>query len=129
MSRLRWEANLDGLCRRLASYATADLTDSRVHPCDRAGKLSDSLYLAHSTSDARFAGICASGHLVSAPSLDADCTEIFMGTAGSVFFYVAPFRYPNTNCGLLFAKSLESEYTNNAAASPFDSGGLRKIFR
>ncbi|MGI8991162.1 MAG: hypothetical protein ACR2I2_16485 [Bryobacteraceae bacterium] len=51
-----------------------------------------------------------------------------MGTAGYVFFYVAPFRYPNTGCGLLFAKSLEFEHENGGVATPFDSGGLARMF-
>jgi len=50
-----------------------------------------------------------------------------MGTADSVFFYVAPFRYPNTNCGLLFAASLESERRDDGVATHFDSGWLTKM--
>ena len=55
-----------------------------------------------------------------------ECTEALMGTAGSVFFYVAPFRYPSTTCGLLFAKTLESRHSNDGVATPFDSGGVWK---
>jgi hypothetical protein len=51
-----------------------------------------------------------------------------LGTADSVFFYVSPFRYPHTGCGLLFAHSLESEYENDGVATPFDSGGLMNKF-
>jgi hypothetical protein len=45
-----------------------------------------------------------------------------------VFFYVSPFRYPNTTCGFLFAKSLESQHRDGGVATPFDSGGLKGIF-
>jgi hypothetical protein len=40
----------------------------------------------------------------------------------------SPFRYPNTTCGLLFAKSLESQHRDAGVATPFDSGGLMGIF-
>ena len=61
-------------------------------------------------------------------SLAPACAEVVLGTADSVFFYVSPFRYPNTTCGFLFAKSLESHYREGGVAAPFDSGGLMKIF-
>lgn len=51
-----------------------------------------------------------------------------MGTGESVFFYVSPFRYPHTACGLLFAGTLELERKNDGVATPFDSGGLLRIF-
>jgi hypothetical protein len=49
-----------------------------------------------------------------------------LATANSVFFYVSPFRYPNTTCGFLFAASLESHYRDEGVATPFDSGALVK---
>jgi len=49
------------------------------------------------------------------------------GNEDSVFFYVAPFRYPNTGCGLLFAATLESAHRDDGAATPFDSGWLTKL--
>jgi len=51
-----------------------------------------------------------------------------MGTADSVFFYVSPFRYPSTGCGLLFAGTLEHQHQDDGVATPFDSGGLLGIF-
>jgi hypothetical protein len=97
-----------------------------------AARLSDSLYLAHSTSRKSFSSICDSGYLYSAASLATArgeslapaCAEVVLGTAGSVFFYVSAFRYPNTTCGFLFAKSLESRRSDDGVATPFDSGGL-----
>lgn len=106
MSRLRWEANLDELCRRLADYAAANRVDVPGPMSEKAKGLSDSLYLAHSTTEERFGAICASGNLTPPRSVSPTCAEVVMGTAGSVFFYVAPFRYPNTGCGLLFATTL-----------------------
>ena len=94
--------------------------------------LSSSLYLAHSRSDANFGKICEGGRLLSSDRLaalgiplDPSCTGMFMKTTGSVFFYVAPFRYPNTGCGLLFATTLESAHPDEGLAAPFDSGALR----
>jgi hypothetical protein len=134
MSRHRREVNLDGLCMRLGDYAKENgigVPDPLSGP---AARLSDTLHLAHSTSDAKFANVCASGYLVSAARLAASrgkslapaCTEVVLGTADFVFFYLSPFRYPGTNCGFLFAKSLESHHVNDGVATPFDSGGLMK---
>jgi hypothetical protein len=94
------------------------------------------MFLAHSTSDASFSGICAAGHLASAlrlanetgEPLPPERREMQLGTVNSVFFFVSPFRYPDTGCGLLFARSLEVEHQANGAATPFDSGGLLKVF-
>jgi len=132
MSRHQWQANLDGLCRRLEDYAIQNGIGVPNPSSGVAASLSDSLYLAHSTSGEKFSDICASGYLYSAASLAAardespapGCAEVVLGTAGSVFFYVSPFRYPNTACGFLFAKSLESHRFEDGVATPFDSGGL-----
>src|ERR1039457_7368374 len=103
MGRNQWKANLDELCRSLEHYAS----DLPAAPSSSATatRLSDSLYLANSASDANFSAICASGYLFSAArlgkSMPPTCPEMILGTAGSVFFYLSPFRYPNTNCGLL----------------------------
>ena len=132
MSRHKWQANLDGLCRSLEDYAKKNGIGVPNPSSGAASRLSDSLYLAHSTSGEKFSDICASGYLASAASLAAargeslapGCAEVVLGTAGSVFFYVSPFRYPNTTCGFLFAKSLESHRSDDGVATPFDSGGL-----
>ena len=130
MGRNQLKANLDELCRSLEHYAS----DLPAAPSSSAtaARLSDSLYLANSASDANFSAICASGYLFSAArlgkSMPPTCPEMILGTAGSVFFYLSPFRYPNTNCGLLLAHSLESEHEDDGVATPFDSGGLVKKF-
>ncbi|SPF56479.1 hypothetical protein SBA4_870027 [Candidatus Sulfopaludibacter sp. SbA4] len=136
MDRRRCSANLGKLCQGLEDYAKANPSGIPSDPSGCAERLSDSLYLAHSTSDANFTRICASGYLVSASrraasrgrALPPQRTEVLMGTDGSVFFYVSPFRYPNTGSGLLFAGSLELQHQNDGLATPFDSGGLLRIF-
>jgi hypothetical protein len=130
------QANLGGLCRNLEDYAQKNGIGVPNPPSQAAERLSDSLYLAHSTADGKFADICASGYLDSAARLAAarheslapTCTEVVLGTARSVFFYVSPFGVPNSGCGFLFAKTLESERSDDGVATPFDSGGLRKVF-
>jgi hypothetical protein len=132
MSRHQWQANLDGLCRSLEDYAKQNGIGVPNPSSGAAARLSDSLYLAHSTSGEKFSEICASGFLDSAARLAAargevlapTRDEVVLGTAGSVFFYVSPFRYPNTTCGFLFAKTLESHRSDDGVATPFDSGGL-----
>ena len=132
MSRHQWQANLDGLCRSLEDYARNNGIGVPNPSSGAAARFSDSAYLAHSTSSGKFSDICASGYLNSKASLAAarggslapGCVEVVLGTAGSVFFYVSPFRYPNTTCGFLFAKSLESHRSDDGVATPFDSGGL-----
>ena len=130
------QANLDGLCRSLEDYAQKNGIGVPNPSSGAAERLSDSLFLAHSTADGKFADICASGYLDSAARLAAvrheslapTCTEVVLGTCGSVFFYVSPFGVPNTGCGFLFAKTLESDRSDDGVATPFDSGGLLKVF-
>jgi len=130
MGRHRWKANLDQLCRNLEEYGTTTSPAGPRPSTAGAVRLSDSLYLANSASDKNFSAICASGYLTSAAllgkSLSPDCPEVILETAGSVFFYVSPFRYPSTGCGLLFAHSLELHHDDDGVATPFDSGGLLK---
>ena len=130
------QANLDGLCRSLEDYGQKNGIGVPNPSSGAAAHLSDSLYLAHSTSGEKFSDICGSGYLASAARLAAARSqplapggaEVILGTAGSVFFYVSPFRYPNTGCGFLFAKTLESDRSDDGVATPFDSGGLLKVF-
>lgn len=99
-----------------------------------AEKLSATLFLAHSTTDKKFAKICAAqcisskGSLAAetGPALPVDCDEVLLGTSNDVFFYAGLFRYPNTSCGLLFSRTLEEEHQEAGVATPFDSGGLRR---
>ena len=130
MGRNQWKANLDELCRSLEHYVS-NLLEAPSSSAT-AERLSNSLYLANSASDSNFSAICASGHLSSATRIGRSapprCPEAILGTVGSVFFYVAPFRYPHTGCGLLFAHTLELQHENDGVATPFDSGGLVKKF-
>src|ERR1035438_1895462 len=129
MGRNQWKANLDELCRSL-QHCASNLPEA-PRSSATAVPLSSSLYLANSASDANFSAICATGYLSSAARLGRSqspkCPEVILGTAGSVFFYVSPFRYPNTGCGLLFANSMELQHENDGVATPFDSGGLVSI--
>lgn len=135
MSRLRWEANQAQLLRRLEVYAATNGIARSGQPPD-AVKLGQSMYLAHSTASDNFSEICAAGRLLSAiqlavvrgEALKPDAVEALLGTAGFVFFYVAPFQYPKTGCGLLFARSLEEYYRDDGVATPFDSGALVDVF-
>jgi len=135
MSRHQWQANLDRLCRSLEDYADANGIGVPSPSSGAAAGLSDSLYLAHSTSRKNFRSVCNSGYLYSAASLAAAGgeslgpagAEVELGATESVFFYLSPFRYPHTSCGFLFAKSLESQHRNDGVATPFDSGGLMRI--
>lgn len=51
-----------------------------------------------------------------------------LGTSGYVFTYAAPFRYPNTSCGLLFRTDVETQSDVTAIATPFDSGGIVRFY-
>jgi hypothetical protein len=123
-------ANLARLCSELASHAQTLQRD--FHPAAPASKLSIQLSLAHSRASKSFIRICRDRCLSSRVKLEAEgkltpdtgCDENILGTNDDVFFYVAPFRYPHTTCGLLFAHSLEEQHTASAKATPFDSGGL-----
>jgi hypothetical protein len=51
-----------------------------------------------------------------------------LGTVNAVFLYAAPFRFPATGCGVLFAARLEAMCREEGLATPFDSGGLLHVF-
>jgi hypothetical protein len=135
MGRSELEANLNRLCQNLEDYAGKNGIAVPNPPSNAAGSLSACLFLAHSTSVEKFSAICASGRLSSAArlaaergeTLDPKKTEVVLGTAGSVFLYLAPFRYPHTGCGLLFAVTLESEHQHDGSAAPFDTGWLLRV--
>jgi hypothetical protein len=127
MSRVQREENLTRLCREIQNIpAPIDQLS------DRAKKLSESLFLANSSTKGNFAEISKSWQIASKRRVAADggvpvsptCCESILGTANDVFFYVAPFRYPHTSCGLLFATTLEADRADDGIATPFDSGGL-----
>jgi hypothetical protein len=134
---IQWHANLSKLCSELEDFARSEsiaLPDCSSSP---ASTLADSLYLAHSRSARIFGQICESGRLVSQERLAAEgvrpvpagCASAELGTTASVFFYVAPFRYPSTACGFLFSSTLKPNHKDGASATPFDSGGLTSVFK
>jgi hypothetical protein len=135
MSRPRYEANLKELQGRMEAYARENGIEV-PDPAPDAVRLSHSLYLAHSTASDEFSKICGAGRLLSATQLalrggkapKPGSVKVLLGTADSVFFYVAPFRYPNPGCGLLFTRSLEEHHMDDGVATPFDSGGLVDYF-
>jgi len=132
---IEWHDNLTKLCHELEEFAkkaSVPIPDCSSSP---AATLADSLCLAHSRSGRSFAQICLSGSLSQerlaangTRSISPSCVESELGTTNSVFFYVAPFRYPNTACGFLFQPRLELDHRAGASATPFDSGGLVRTF-
>jgi hypothetical protein len=136
MSRAQREQNLRRLLDDLLAYGRNDAFGA-PNPClPEATSFSRALFLAHSTPDANFPAICGSNQLLCPQrlanlrgvALRPDCAEAVLGTGGFVFLYAAPFRFPETGCGLLFAAELEDEHRDNGVATPFDSGGLVKAF-
>ena len=130
------QSNLNRLSQELA--ASAQHSQLPIDPSPLALKLSGGLFLAHSTADEKFAEICEAQSLVSKSTfaasgkmeLEPTCDEAVLGTSNDVFFYVAPFRYPRTTCGFLFAPTLELAHKDTGVATPFDSGGLiRHVMR
>lgn len=136
MSRHCWEENLARLQSRLDEYAKTNGLVATGSIFKKCGSLSQSLYLAHSTADAKFSRVCESNRLCSPQRLHAegikplatDSVEATLGTANSVFFYAAPFRFPHTGCGFLFNHRLEQAHRDDGVAVPFDSGGLVNVF-
>ena len=119
----RYQANFDRLCGNLTAYAEANCPPAHGDDGQRAARaktLSESLFLAHSTAGAKFALICRDQGLKGFHGR----VEVQMGTEDCVFFYLSPFRRPNTSCGFLFSRNLEISRRGDGAASPFDSGSL-----
>jgi hypothetical protein len=126
------QKNLERLSAELQGHANE--RQQAFDPIEATSELSQKLFLAHSRSRESFTLICRDRWLSSREKLEAerkiepkpDCAEVALGTQGDVFFYVAPFRYPNTACGILFAHTIESCYLDTAKATPFDSGALHQ---
>jgi len=132
---IEWHDNLRRLCHELKEFAKINAITDEGESSSAAINLADHLYLAHSAPSRQFAEICARGEMLSKERLAAEgskcssgCAEAKLGTTNSVFFYVAPFRYPRTCFGLLFSATLELAHRGTGSASPFDSGGLVKTF-
>jgi hypothetical protein len=133
MSRSDREANFARMCQDLKDYSQTQDPPPAAQPPGLAKKLSESVFLANSSRPGKFTLVCETGYLASTEFLaakngvpvDPRSCEAVMGTSGDVFFYLAPFRYPNTACGLLFSGTLEKDYPDDGVSTPFDSGGLR----
>jgi hypothetical protein len=90
--------------------------------------------LSHATSAKNFGTVLGCGHLRSLHNLikakvvspRPEASEYQLGTENSVFLFVGPFCFPNQTCGFLWRADLEKDVTGEA--SPFDSGGLHKVF-
>jgi hypothetical protein len=119
------------MLRDLQNYA-AKHGLAAATPHQFANRISDGCLLSHATTVFRMNGVAAariiysqrefarqSGNPPSSPT-----TETRLGTDNDVFFFLAPFRYPGTNCGLLFKRSLEDLHSEQGSATPFDSGGI-----
>lgn len=103
-------------------------------------RIAQGVPLSHATGRATFLNILEQDRLLSwlklvekglrrAGSGGVLSAEATLGTEGSVFTYAAPFRYPETSCGLLFKTQLERDRADQAVATPFDSGGTLRYLR
>jgi hypothetical protein len=137
-SKQRCEENLHRLRQDLTAYTVAQSIPIDAAKTASSHKIADSIFLAHSTSADSFDKICQDGARLLSPAqldkkgvkpLKPDAVEIVLDTTGYVFFYAAPFSFPSSAFGLLFAKSLEEADPDIGFASPFDSGGLAKCFQ
>lgn len=130
MSHARQHANLERLCSELNALLHTRQFDARTHNATAAANWSRFIPLSHAANHAAFSGICERGEIVSSQRLHDDgvrllragAAEVLLGTQDDVFFYVAPFRYPQTVAGLLFGP--DTNFAEPAVATPFDSGGL-----
>jgi hypothetical protein len=133
MGRPEIHANLLTQCDRLRAHISAQRGLGLAAPTEQADHLSRLLFLSHGSTPTKFASICREGQLMSRVAynqkhpdqpLSLDVIDLQLGTEDSIFFYAAPFRYPKSVCGFLFAASIEDERSHDGTASPFDSGGL-----
>lgn len=119
------------LCQELRDYAGAQGLSPEMRD-SRPRVISEGLLLSHATSLQKMRRVADSRELLSQREVArrtgktqmAQTTETLLGTDDDVFFFLAPFRYPHTHCGLLFGRSLEEHHAASASATPFDSGGL-----
>ena len=137
MSRSRFEANLRRMLEELETYVSKQKISVDGASDSLAGKIASNISLAHSTSDSNFVRICDGGaKLLSPANLDSkgiktlkpDAVERTLETSTFVFLYANAFSYPSSGCGLLFARSLETENREEGSATAFDSGALVNHF-
>ena len=137
MSRTRFEQNLQRMLQELQAYVSQENISVGDAARSTAEKIADKIYLAHSTSAKNFVQMCEDGASLLSPSaldgkgiksLRADAVERILETSDFVFLYAGAFSFPSSSCGLLFARSLESDHPDSGSATPFDSGGLVEHF-
>ncbi len=127
MAAARLHENLERLLAELQTSASGDARcqERLARPHADAARLAAHLPLSHCLSEAAFLGAVRDGRLRSQQQLGRlGRTEQDLGTGNYVFTYVAPFRYPGTLAGFLFAPQLEANLHARGVATPFDSGGL-----
>lgn len=135
MVKERLQRNLDRLLREVASASAEESSrgDGGTSPPTLGKQIAQRVPLSHATGQATFAGILEKDRLLSYQKLvelglgrpdprGAQTVEATADTEDSVFTYAAPFRYPETSCGLLFRAELEQHRSDEAIATPFDSG-------
>jgi len=101
--------------------------------------LARSLPLTHARTSSQFVNITTDvkrvGNRIFSPKKVAELfgipvrpssAEASLNTQQFVFLYCGQFRYPETQVGFLFGKTLEDENSDASEASPFDSGALHK---
>lgn len=130
----RLVGNLDRLTLQFKDWA-ADLPEVAPDKRQRASKLAMAMPLTHGTSRERFFKICRARSILSQRQVRMaegaavqETDETFLGTDNDVFLYASIFRYPKAVAGLLFRATLE-QHQDQAVATPFDSGGSRRMTR
>ena len=133
--------NLQSIVEYAEASAPASLEDhDGTSPPGLCRRLAEHLPLSHATGQATFTNILVHDGLFSWNQLtdrgwvparagSEPSVEARLGTDDSVFTYAAPFRYPATSCGLLFKTSLELRRSDQATATPFDSGATPRFLR
>ncbi len=140
-TRARLNQNLDDLIANAKSTSP----ESSSSPDPAASRnlcklLAEEIPLSHATGQEAFLSVLEHGALFSWPQLIKrrlarpspgveSSVETTLGTEDSVFTYAAPFRYPETSCGLLFKTELERHRTDQSWATPFDSGATLRFLR
>jgi len=136
MNKARCQANLTRLLADLEGYRSASSLPT-AGTATPACRIAEGICLSHATSDASFSAICKTGRIYSKRRLDEEglwpmhpkCVELVLGTENDVFFFAAPFAFPESGCGVLFGSPMESEHPEEGTSTPFDSGGLLNYFQ
>ena len=121
-----------------SSVTDLEAGDTQARALSR--RIADAIPLSHATGRAAFLGVVESGAIYSYSRLverrmrrsrtsGDPCVEKILGTEDSVFSFAAPFRYPETSCGIVFKIELERDNRGRSVATPFDSGGTIQHLR